>query len=121
VSDMIDLDRWIDTRLEAMAKRPLMYASLDGLEGIGHHLISIWAEFVLRIDFNTNWLDNFQDFRRTLYPRCPGPMMFAQWFTDSENGCGTGDTEVDEREGAKKIVEFFIAWKAELQKQSEQK
>lgn len=63
----------------------------------------------------------FQAFRRTLYPRLPGPMCFAQWFTDPENGCGTGDTEVDEREGAKKIMEFFIAWKAELQKQSEQK
>lgn len=107
-----DLEKFIDERLGQMSKYSSMFGSIDALESQGFLLIELYIKFVLVNGKQiTSIIDDFQAFRRKVIPRCLSPMVLSQWFTDKK--CGTKEN-LTEIEASIKLVEFFIAWKADI-------
>jgi len=118
-----DLERYIDEHLRHYSQRPRMWGDPSAIEASCFLLLEMYLRFV-RADGDWRDIapsgDAFQTFARKRLPKRPGPMGLAQWFTDKQYGAK--ETRQFENEdnlhhwAGVQIAEFFIAWKAELKK-----
>ena len=120
--DPIDIERFVDDRLEKMARCPLMWGDPLAIETQCFLLVEVYGRYCLNDDdvADAGSPDSrFQAFRRGRLRRCPGPVLLSQWFTDPKWGDPLGDDENAVRHNAgRRIVEFFIAFKAHLKEQA---
>lgn len=112
---MTELEVFIDERLAAMLKTPLMWGTPHAVECTCFLLVELYERFCREGEPRAIEPSGklYQAFAHKMYPGRPGPMSLAQWFTDKQWGYAVGIC-IDDDVAARKIVEFFIAWKQEL-------
>lgn len=97
----LKLEQFIDSFLEKMQKYAPMYGSPEALEGECIILLHLIDEFCVEEEFSSSSF--YHALRKELYPKCPSPMSFHQYFTDEKYGLG-----LDWTEASHKVVDFFI-------------
>lgn len=114
-----EIERFVDQRLAAMLRTPLMWGDPFGLECECFLLIEVYERFGREgepVAIQPSG-DIYQAFAHKMHPRRPGPMTMAQWFTDlkwgSKENVKVPPNDLNHVAGTK-IIEFFIAWKADL-------